>query len=86
MSCFNIYDLIEVVGGLIGAFSILIGITIIFAMGLLNGHGFIQILSDNTPTIMILAICGIGFTLLTIAVSKFMMIFKILDKYNGVST
>ena len=79
---FDMYDAIEIIGGLIGGCSICIGLVVIFAMGLLNHQDLIQIIHNDTRKIMLVAICGIAFTVIVIAISKFMRTLKILSGYN----
>lgn len=80
---FDMYDAIEIIGGLIGGVSICVSICICLVVDcLLNHQDLIQIIHNDTRKIMLVAICGIAFTVIVIAISKFMRTLKILSGYN----
>ena len=75
---FTIYDIIELVGGLIGGLVALVGIIIVFASGVLSGMSFLQILSGKYNIIMALGVGGIGIAAISIMISKFLQTTKTL--------
>ena len=70
------YDILELVGGFIGAFGILISLGVIFIGGWLNRASFLQTLSSKCNIILAIGFTGVGIAMASIMISKFLQCTK----------